>query len=108
MRLTDEQFAAMQPYENHFRTAVKASWSRNPGMSALDLIHDTYVKVTGDKVPLNKGCSHCVLRLLTDMGMIYLADLEERNRTKVVVKESLAAEPVKVEVKTRKPRKPKK
>lgn len=80
MRLTDEQFNALLPYEKHFETAVKAKWARHPGISALDLIQDIYTKVTGDKTKLNKGCNRCVLNLLTDMGNIFLADLEERNR----------------------------
>lgn len=100
MRLTDEQFNALLPYEKHFETAVKAKWARHPGLSALDLIQDIYTKVTGDPTKLNKGCNRCVLNLLTDMGNIFLADREER-RKEVAVKESLTTEPIKTEVKVK-------
>ena len=100
MRLTDEQFNALKAYEKHFETAVRAKWARHPGISALDLIQDIYTKVTGDKTKLNKGCNRCVLNLLTDMGRIYLADLEERKRA-VAVAETEIAEPIKTEVKVK-------
>lgn len=108
MRLTEEQFNALAPYQRHFETAVRSQWARLTGTSALDLIHETYVQVTGKNFRLNKGCSSCILQLLTDMGTIFLADLEERNKTKVEVKETETTEPVKAEVKVKKPRKAKK
>lgn len=80
MRLTDEQFNALLPYEKNFETMVKSKWARNPGSSALDLIHRIYCEVTGTNQKFNKGCQHCIMRLLTDMGKIFLADLEERNK----------------------------
>lgn len=109
MKLTQQQFDALTPYEENFRTMVRSKWSRNPGSAALDLIHAIYVQVTGNTQRLNKGCQHCIMRLLTDMGRIYLADLEERNMAikeslnatkKVDVAETETTNPVKVEVKT--------
>lgn len=114
MKLTQEQFNALSPYEKHFETAVQAQWARFPGVAALDLINETYQKITGTHMRLNKGCSYCILRLLTDMGTIYFADKAEMESVKkdltqkvVDVKEDLTQEPVKVEVKTRKPRRKK-
>lgn len=108
MKLTQQQFDALTPYEENFRTMVRSKWTRNPGSAALDLIHAIYVQITGNTQRLNKGCQHCIMRLLTEMGTIYLADLEERKRIeterKAVVKESLTTDPVKVEVKTNKKR----
>lgn len=108
MKLTQQQFDALTPYEENFRTMVRSKWSRNPGSAALDLIHAIYVQVTGNTQRLNKGCQHCIMRLLTDMGTIYLADLEERKRSemerkperKVDVTETETINTVKVEVKT--------
>lgn len=97
MRLTDEQYQALMPYKEHFTTCVKAQWTRNPGSSALDLINDIYGQVIGRKNNLNKGCSHCILRLMTEMGTIFLSDMEERKKI-VEVKEDLT-EVVKTEVK---------
>lgn len=106
MRLTEEQFNALAPYQSNFETMVRSKWARHPGSAALDLIHEIYCKVTGSTQKLNKGCSHCIMRLLEDMGRIFLADLEERNKT-IVSKIDTDSEPVKVEVKVKKPRKPK-
>jgi hypothetical protein len=107
MRLTKEQFDALAPYEKHFDSAVNHRWTRFPGGAALDLIHDTLKQVTGLNLPLNKCCSHCILELMTDMGKIFLADREERNKT-LVSKIETEVEVVKAEVKTKKPRKSRK
>lgn len=103
MKLTKEQFDALAPYEKHFDSAVNHRWTRFPGGAALDLIHDTLKQVTGLNLPLNKCCSHCILELMTEMGKIYLADREERNKT-LVSKIETDVEVVKAEVKTKKPR----
>lgn len=101
MRLTDEQFNALLPYQKQFETMVNARWARLPGRSALDLIHDIYVKVSGDTSKFSKSCSNCINRLMMNMGKIFLAELEERKR-EVAVKESLTTEPIKTEVKVTK------
>ena len=107
MKLTNEQFDALAPYEKHFDSAVNHRWTRFPGGAALDLIHDTLKQVTGLNLPLNKCCSHCILELMTEMGKIFLADREERNKT-LVSKIETDVEVVKAEVKTKKPRKSRK
>lgn len=108
MRLTEEQFNALAPYQSHFETMIRAKWARHPGSAALDLIHEIYCKVTGSTMKLNKGCSHCIMTLLNDMGRIFLADLEERkqNEKKVdIAPEEIEVKKMKVSVK--RPRKPK-
>ena len=107
MKLNKEQFDALAPYEKHFDSAVNHRWTRFPGGAALDLIHDTLKQVTGLNLPLNKCCSHCILELMTEMGKIFLADREERNKT-LVSKIETEVEVVKAEVKTKKPRKSRK
>ena len=107
MRLTEEQFKALAPYEKHFDSAVNHRWTRFPGGAALDLIHDTLKQVTGLNMPLNKCCSHCILELMTEMGRIFLADRNERNKT-LVSKIETEVEVVKAEVKTKKPRRSRK
>lgn len=118
MRLTDEQFNALLPYQKQFETMVNARWARLPGRSALDLIHDIYVKVSGDTSKFSKSCSNCINRLMMNMGKIFLADREERRKMieetikeetgidvnvvrEVAVKESLTTEPIKTEVKVK-------
>lgn len=111
MRLTEEQFNALAPYQSNFETMVRSKWARHPGSAALDLIHEIYCKVTGSTQKLNKGCSHCIMRLLEDMGRIFLADLEERkqNEKKVdIAPEEIEVKKMKVSVKRpRRPMKPK-
>ena len=107
MKLTKEQFDALAPYERHCDSAVNHRWTRFPGGAALDLIHDTLKQVTGLNLPLNKCCSHCILELMTEMGKIFLADREERNKT-LVSKIETEVEVVKAEVKTKKPRRSRK
>ena len=107
MKLTKEQFDALAPYEKHFDSAVNHRWTRFPGGAALDLIHDILHQVTGFNLPLNKCCSHCILELMTEMGKIFLADREERNKT-LVSKIETEVEVVKAEVKTKKPRRSRK
>lgn len=107
MILTKEQFDALAPYEKHFDSAVNHRWTRFPGGAALDLIHDTLHQVTGLNLPLNKCCSHCILELMTEMGKIFLADREERNKT-LVSKLETEVEVVKAEIKTTKLRKSRK
>lgn len=99
MRLSQEQFDALAPYQKHFETAVKAQWTRNPGSAALDLIFRILVQVTGSTEKLNKGCNHCIMRLMTDMGRIFLADLEEK-RVDVSTEET-TTDPIKAEVKVK-------
>ena len=101
MKLNKQQYDALAPYEKHFDSAVNHRWTRFPGGAALDMIHDILLQVTGLNLPVNKCCSHCILELMTEIGRIFLADSDEMKRTEVVIKESLIADPVKVEVKTK-------
>lgn len=106
MRLTDEQFKALLPYQKHFETIVRSQWARHPGIAALDLMQEIYNEVSGTKMRLNKGCSNCISNLMSDLGKIFLADLEERKRREVGENPE-RKEVVKVEVKTKVSRKSK-
>ena len=70
-QLTKEQVKTLSAYEQHFETAVKSSWSRYPGVVALQEIHRIMQDVTGAKIPLNTNCQSCVLKLLQDCGRLY-------------------------------------
>lgn len=107
MVFNEEQLKTLSAWEEHFRTAVKAQWARNPGRSALRVIWETYTKVTGDRRRFNDNCSDCILSLLQDCGKVYFQDLEElkmRESTTKEVKVSLEAKVVvkKAKVKTTK------
>ena len=108
MKLTEEQYQLLSRYEEQFRTAVKSKWARFPGTAALHQIHSVYVQVTKRSMRLNTSCSTCSLRLLTEMGNIYFADKAEReSKSRVQVSKVQVATEEKVEVKTRRGRKPK-
>lgn len=80
MILTEEEFRALEPYERHMETALRAGWSRNPGLSALDTMQRIYNRVSKSALKINKGCGVCILNLLKDVGRIYFADKKEKGQ----------------------------
>ena len=84
MKLTTEQFKALQPYEEFVITMLRSEWTRHPGDSALDLMAAIYSKVSGSKVNLNKGCSSCIMNLIKDIGSIYMTDKKEMDNSVAV------------------------
>ena len=80
MNYTPEQFAALAPYEEHFRTAINAKWSRNPGRTALKTIYDNYAAATGSKDRFNPWCGNCVLNLMKKAGALWLQDAEAKKK----------------------------
>lgn len=105
MTFTKEQLAALAPYEEHFRTALRSKWARNPGREGLQVIHATLAAATGDRRGSAYNCASCILRLLHDVGTLYYADLEELSakeaqRKAVKASATTAATRKKVTVKT--------
>lgn len=83
MRFSGEQLMALLPYHKNFETAVKSRWARNPGRKALGEIAGIWNEVQGSSEVWDFNCGTCILRLLTECGSAYLADVEERkSRTK--------------------------
>lgn len=81
MKLTDEQFNALSPYAEEFRSATEHNFVRNnPGSKTLDALREIYMTVTGVRhYSRNWGCGACVVDLFKDLGFIYLADADERS-----------------------------
>ena len=107
MTFTIEQLNILSSWEEHFRTAVKAQWARNPGRSAMRTIYDIYASATGDTRRFSDSCNHCILSLLIDCGKVYFKDKEEliarQNDAKAVELTQADAKPVmKARVKTKK------
>lgn len=102
MTFTTEQMKTLAPYEEHFRTAIRAKWARNPGRSALKVIWDTYTAATGDRRRFNDSCSTCILSLLHDCGELYYKDVEERAKKPVKASDKEMPVARKVTLKTRK------
>lgn len=78
MKLTESQFKTLSQFEAYFNTAVNSDWSRHPGQAALQMIHEIYTQVSGDRRKLNGSCQSCILHLLQDCGRLYFADKQER------------------------------
>lgn len=80
MRFSEEQLMALKPYHKNFETAVESRWARNPGRKALGEIAGIWNEVQGSSEVWDFNCGTCILRLLTECGGAYLADVAERNR----------------------------
>ena len=80
--MTNEQFKALEPYEEYFRTAITASYARYPGLIGVQTIHGVYCDITGTRTQLNKSCSSCIFRLLVDCGTLYYEEKKKREEVK--------------------------
>ena len=88
MIFSEEQLMALKPYHKNFETAVKSRWARNPGRKALGEIAGIWNEVQGSSEVWDFNCGTCILRLLTECGGAYLADVAERKaRTKKAKRE---------------------
>lgn len=74
MTYTAEQLQALAPYEEHFAKALRSNWCPYPGAEALRTIHRIFTEATGQKIRLNTGCSHCLLRIMKGAGQYYFED----------------------------------
>lgn len=84
--MTKEQLKTLEPYEQHFTTAIRSRYARYPGSHALQEIHQVYSEVSKNSLPLNTSCSSCVFRLLVDCGTIYFKDKQELEQIQEEVK----------------------
>lgn len=85
--MTDEQFQALAPYEEHYKTAIDLNYSRYPGAAAIDTMFAVYKAVTKSRININRSCGSCLLHLVQDVGKLYFAEKARR------VAESAKAEP---------------
>ena len=104
--MTDEQFAALSAYEHNYETALKANYSRYPGLTAIDTMFRIYRELTGSRIFLNRTCSVCVLNLVKNVGKLYFAE-KERREQELAKQAEHEPKPDKAKKVTRKPRKKK-
>lgn len=78
MNYTDEQFNALAPFEDNFRTAVEGDWTRRVTIGDQQKIKDIYEAATKSRIPFNQGCGSCLLTLLKRAGRMYFVDVKER------------------------------
>ena len=78
MNYTDEQFAALAPFEDNFRTAIDGEWTRRVRTPDQLRIKEIYEAATRSRIPFNQGCGTCLLNLLKRAGRLYFADNAEK------------------------------
>lgn len=77
MTFNTEQLKALEPFEQHFTTAIRSKYARYPGQNGVQTIHSIYSQVAKNVPHLNTSCSSCIFRLLVDCGTLYFKDKEE-------------------------------
>ena len=78
MNYTDEQFAALAPFEDNFRTAIGGEWTRRIRTADQLRIKEIYEAATKSRIPFNQGCGTCLLNLLRRAGRLFFQDKDER------------------------------
>lgn len=79
MKLTPEQFKALEPYAEEFRRAIASNYCKAPSTPELKQIREIYLAATGAKgYPMSFGCTYCIIQLMKDAGRLYFADADEQ------------------------------
>lgn len=100
--MTDEQFNALAPFEDNYKTAIDLGYSRYPGQAAVNTMFNIYRDLTNTRTNINRSCSVCILHLVQKVGKLYLAEKARREE------EALKAKAVEEEKTEPKPNKAKK
>lgn len=94
--MTDEQFNALAPYEQNYKTAIESNFSRYPGRAAIETMFNIYKDLTGSRIRLHASCGTCVLHLVQDVGRLYFKEKERREA------EAKEIEPKRIKAKVKK------
>lgn len=97
--LTAAQMAALAPYEENMRTAVKSDYTRGLGANGARLMGRILSEVTGGPSYVNLSCPVCVLNTARRVGKLYF-DTLDRNAAEETARriEDNIPEPVKVAI----------
>jgi hypothetical protein len=99
--LTNEQMAALAPFEGRMQTALRSNWCAAVSAHDFNVVLQIYNSVTGGIRRNNPDCASCVLELFSDMGRIYFAQ-RDSNARKVEQSPIKAEKRAKIAVKTAK------
>lgn len=80
--MTDEQFNALAPFEEHYKTAIEVNYTRYPGSAAIDTMFYIYKAITKSRININRSCGTCLLHLVQDVGKLYFAEKKRREELK--------------------------
>lgn len=83
--MTKEDLQYLEKYEQNFRTAINANYTRNIVGSALERMKEIYERETGKQYRLCTHCTSSVLAFLKVMGKLYLD--QKGNEPKVTANE---------------------
>ena len=103
MKLTNEEFNQLKPYEEPMAIALRSKYARGIGRTEGEMMHRILVRVTKVHSRFNPSCSRCVYSLLCQIGKIYFADKAEKeaeNAASKVKVEEKVFKVEKVEIKT--------
>lgn len=73
VKLNDAQLEALAPYERYFGTAIRSGYAQHPGTAAIETMRTVWAELTGQRYPMNLGCTRCLMNLLKDIGTLYFA-----------------------------------
>ena len=77
MNYKPEQLEELYQWERNFTTAIQGNWTPRISIPSQKRIKAIYTEATGERIPFNIGCGHCVLNLLKRAGKLYFADKKE-------------------------------
>ena len=80
--MTDEQFNALAPFEQHYKTAIQVNYTRYPGRAAIDTMFNIYRELTNSRININRSCGTCILHLVQNVGKLYFAEKKRREELK--------------------------
>lgn len=106
MKMTDEQFNALAPFEDNYKTAIDLGYSRYPGQAGVNTMFNIYRDLTNTRTNMNRSCSVCILHLVQKVGKLYFAEKtrreEEALKAKAVEEEKTETKPNKAKKTTKK------
>lgn len=73
---TKEQIELLKPYEQYFRTVVKAKYKRATSSHVNDIVANIYEDTTGEILQRNWNCPHCTFEIFKKCGELYYRSLE--------------------------------
>ena len=104
--MTDEQFNALAPFEDNYKTAIDLGYSRYPGQAGVNTMFNIYRDLTNTRTNMNRSCSVCILHLVQKVGKLYFAEKtrreEEALKAKAVEEEKTETKPNKAKKTTKK------
>lgn len=91
--MTEEQYNALAPYEQNFKTAIECQYSRYPGADGVDTMFRIWKEITNTRMNINRSCSVCILHLIQDVGRLWYAEKAKRVKEQLDKMEDKPEEP---------------